>query len=265
MIFKTEVATAHKASDRPVLMRCLAPYQFLSQYDLGDTLELGSGSGQGLQYCSRNATSLTLADKSFKALSLESSSQNMLHSIDLDGHWHLDKRFDSVISFQLLEHLQRPEAFLASVCAHLKTGGYFFLSTPDISNSSGVNPWHYQEYDHASLFKLISPYFEKIEAFGIYPSEEAYNYHQLSLRAASKIKNHWSYHWYMKLPLGLKKWVYESMNRINRAKILNTSSQPIEIQDYRIEAYTENKSPLDLFYICSQPKKFKKDTIVDLG
>lgn len=63
-----------------------------------------------------------------------------------DGHIPFESgRFDLVLSDYVLEHVEKPEAFLAEVCRVLKPSGSFFFRTP--------NKYHY-----VSLIARFSPH-----------------------------------------------------------------------------------------------------------
>ena len=63
-----------------------------------------------------------------------------------------DASFGAVLSFQVIEHLDRPDAYLAEASRVLAPGGVLLLATPDRATRlySWQQPWnrfHVTEYD----------------------------------------------------------------------------------------------------------------------
>lgn len=84
---------------------------------------------------------------------------------------------DVVISFETIEHLQRPEDFISEVVRLLKPKGLLLLSTPNRKLSYQDNPYHVKEYDLNELNTILTIFNEKrffgqrkvnIKIFGIY-------------------------------------------------------------------------------------------------
>ena len=59
-----------------------------------------------------------------------------------------------VVSFQVIEHLYNPGAMLDNVRAHLKPGGIFLVTTPNLSGLGArwmKEKWHGYRDDHVSM------------------------------------------------------------------------------------------------------------------
>ena len=61
------------------------------------------------------------------------------------------RRFDAVVSFQVIEHLADPAPYLRAIGELLATGRHRAVSTPNRQLSDGVNPYHVREYLGAEL------------------------------------------------------------------------------------------------------------------
>jgi 2-polyprenyl-3-methyl-5-hydroxy-6-metoxy-1,4-benzoquinol methylase len=75
----------------------------------------------------------------------------------------LNEKFDVAISFETIEHLENPAAFLSCVNDVLSSDGVFFVSTPISNmqqNNNPANIYHKVEWGFESFHKLISAYFE---------------------------------------------------------------------------------------------------------
>ena len=59
-----------------------------------------------------------------------------------------------VVSFQVIEHLYNPSAMLVNVRNHLRPGGIFLVTTPNVSGFGArwmQDKWHGYREDHVSL------------------------------------------------------------------------------------------------------------------
>lgn len=74
-----------------------------------------------------------------------------------------DNKFQTIISFETIEHLKNPRKFLASVKNLLEKDGYFFVSTPvskkEINNNPS-NTYHEIEWGFLTFQNLVKEYFE---------------------------------------------------------------------------------------------------------
>ena len=82
-------------------------------------------------------------------------------------------QFDVVCSFETIEHMRDPNAFLGEVKRVLTPGGVFIVSTPRVtrSDSSPVNPYHFREWNASDFEQLISSHFNHVEIFGQFRME----------------------------------------------------------------------------------------------
>ena len=76
--------------------------------------------------------------------------------------------FDTIVSFETIEHLPEPAAFVAHVAGLLKPGGIFLVSAPNtlqhkLAPEPIENQFHLSEPDYAMLCTWLQPHFS-IEA-----------------------------------------------------------------------------------------------------
>lgn len=79
--------------------------------------------------------------------------------------------FDAVWSVEVIEHLRDPAPYLDEVQRVLRSGGLYFLSTPNrpVYSPTGVmNPFHFREYDADELGALLSKRFPRVDIQGLY-------------------------------------------------------------------------------------------------
>jgi SAM-dependent methyltransferase len=79
-----------------------------------------------------------------------------------------DADFDVVVSFETIEHLGDPEAFVAHVARLLRSGGTFVVSTPraDVTTHAPDNPFHEIEFSRADFEHLLRGHFGEVELWG---------------------------------------------------------------------------------------------------
>ena len=72
-------------------------------------------------------------------------------------------QFDLVAAFEIIEHLEDPEAFLAELQRVLQPAGLLLLSTPNrlyyTEERGEVNPFHVREFSFAELEETLKPLF----------------------------------------------------------------------------------------------------------
>jgi ubiquinone/menaquinone biosynthesis C-methylase UbiE len=76
-----------------------------------------------------------------------------------------DASFDTVVSFETIEHLTDVAAYLDEVCRVLKPGGSFLVSTPN-RRLAFANPFHTVEFTFRQFRKVISDRFADVRFLG---------------------------------------------------------------------------------------------------
>jgi 2-polyprenyl-3-methyl-5-hydroxy-6-metoxy-1,4-benzoquinol methylase len=72
----------------------------------------------------------------------------------------LTRQFDVVLMCEIIEHLDDPMSVVRDGMSLLKDGGLFIASCPHADEVP--DPEHVREWDHESLFQLLSPYSSSI-------------------------------------------------------------------------------------------------------
>lgn len=132
--------------------------RYLSRRQDLEILEIGTGSGFFLDFAREIFPNSRFSGLEYDERLLAETASRAPHANLIQGNaenFDLGKsRFDLVVSFQVIEHLYNPGAMLDNVCEHLKPGGLFLVTTPNLSGVGArwmKKKWHGYRDDHVSL------------------------------------------------------------------------------------------------------------------
>jgi SAM-dependent methyltransferase len=79
-----------------------------------------------------------------------------------------DETFDTVVSFETIEHVVEPATAVAEAARVLRSDGVYVVSTPrvDRTTRSPANPHHRVELSRADFESLLAASFEEVELYG---------------------------------------------------------------------------------------------------
>ncbi|MFC3551569.1 class I SAM-dependent methyltransferase [Lysobacter cavernae] len=144
----------------------VASYRFAEAYAKGKrVLDLGCGSGYGAAMMAEVATSVVAVDISEDAIRFASEQHakpNLVHRVirpDVPLPFE-DGAFDTVLSFQVIEHVRDDVGYLAEARRVLRPGGALIVITPNravrlLPSQRPWNRWHLREYNAAGLARLF--------------------------------------------------------------------------------------------------------------
>lgn len=242
-------------SDNYVFQRSLLAYVEAARRIEGKVLEIGTGSGYGVEIVAPHTQHFLTIDKFMTGLELPADLQDKVEQrqmsvppIDLP-----DQAFDGVITFQVIEHIQDDEAFVREIARVLKPGGKLILTTPNKKMSLTRNPWHIREYSITELQALLARYFTKVEANGVFGNEKVMDYYEENKKSVQKITRFDIFNLQYRLPRQLLQIPYDILNRMNRRKLLkneNAHAAAIKMEDYALRPAAE--ACIDLFYVATK-------------
>lgn len=254
-VYTTEIASDKIPSDNPIHQRLLKAYHVAKPYIKGELLELGCGEGRGVELLAPLANSYTGIDK-IKEIVDRLSAQYPEYSFS-DGVFppfpFEDNSFDSVITFQVIEHVKKDEEFIQEIYRVLKPGGVALVSTPNIKMTLSRNPWHEREYTADQLETICKKYFDKVDMRGISGNEKVLEYHERNRKSVNKIMQFDILNLQYRLPAPLLRLPYDLLNRMNRNKLNETGDElvkSIHHEDYSL--HEKDDQNLDLFCILTK-------------
>jgi SAM-dependent methyltransferase len=252
--FKTAERVSTDISDNYVFTRSLIAYKEAAKLVSGAVLELGTGTGYGLEELSPFAESVVSVDKIDVSKTVDASKYGnvCLKQMKFPPLTAIeDNSFDFVVSFQVIEHVARDKQFLEEVVRVLKPGGKFIATTPNRLVSLTRNPFHVREYTPRQFGRLLDGYFRRTEQYGVFGDEKVMEYYRNNRASVEKITRFdiLKMQWWM--PRFLLRIPYDILNRINRLRLLKRDSSlvhSLSIDDYFIAPV--NDTCFDLFYVA---------------
>lgn len=255
-LFTTEITSDKIASDNPLHHRLLSAYVFSQKYIKGDVLELGCGEGRGIDIILRKSKSFTAIDKIKDIIEKLSSkykdnvfiSSNFPPLSDIE-----DNSFDTIISFQVIEHIQDDNQYISEIDRILRPGGVALITTPNIKMTLTRNPWHVREYTSEELNNLCSKYFSKVDVLGISGNTKVIEYYNQNLESVKKFKRLDIFNLEKNLPNFIYKIPYEFLNRINRNNLQSNDNELVSAITYKdYELVKDDPNNLDLFVLLKK-------------
>ena len=252
MVIKTAERVSRDVTDNYVFQRSKLAYVEAAKRVKGRVLEIGTGTGYGVDIIAPNAERYITLDKCRSEELGQMPSNVEFCQCAVPPLPFEDESFDCVVSFQVIEHIKRDKEFVREVYRVLKPGGLFIVSTPNRPMSLTRNPWHVKEYN-AEQFKNLLSLFPSVEALGVGGNERVWSYYE---------KNRESVHRIMRLDIlrmqwWLPRWVlqipYDILNRLNRRKLHSQNrslTENISMEDYTLQSVDDRC--FDLFYIAKK-------------
>jgi 2-polyprenyl-3-methyl-5-hydroxy-6-metoxy-1,4-benzoquinol methylase len=146
----------------------LARYWWASQAAHGRAvLDAGCGVGYGSAMLAREGASevvgVDLSDKAVIAAAAGAPANATFLTGDVHALPFEDNRFDLVVCFEVIEHVEEQDAVIAELARVLAPGGILALSSPNRDVYPAGNPHHVHEYVPEELRAALATHFAHVE------------------------------------------------------------------------------------------------------
>lgn len=255
----------HSLEDHLLYLRQLFAYHAAARFVAADArvLEVGVGAGYGLSVLAARHRALAGLDVHLPAVLEAARRSGANRALLAAGHGcalpFAGRSFDAVLSFQVIEHLEDDERFVAELARVLRPQGVALVTTPNraLRLAPRQRPWnrfHRREYTADGLRRLLAGYFTRVEILGIDASAEVRRAELERLRRIRRL---------VRLdPLGLRRLLAPRLGKAFRAggyRLLGrTAGQGADrstrhsLADWFLTA-AEPETGLDLLAVCSLP------------
>lgn len=255
-VFTTEIASDRILSDNPIHQRLLQAYYLARDLVGGNLLEVGCGEGRGIDVLTEvcdSYTGLDKIDEVIETLTSQYPDHTFLQASIPPINGMPDNAFDSVVSFQVIEHIRNDRLYLSEIHRLLKPGGIALLTTPNIRKTLTRNPWHVREYTGEQLEELAKPIFSQVTVRGIAGSDRVMDYYEKNKAAVERITRFDVLNLQYRLPAALLRIPYDLLNRLNRNN-LKHADQSLVAEIGHDDYFLTDDVPeaLDLFCILKK-------------
>lgn len=199
-----------------VFQRHMFAYKEAIKYLGNLAIELGCGDGYGIKLLAQHChwyAGIDKYDAGWATLNPRSAFfKSHLPRLNNIG----DNCFDTVICFQVIEHIKEDKSLISEIHRILKPGGTLLLTTPNKLMSLTRNPYHIREYTPCNIQQLIAANFSQFEIWGIYGNEKVMKYYMDNKRSVERILSFDILKLQEVLPAHLLKLPYNLLNNLNR-------------------------------------------------
>jgi SAM-dependent methyltransferase len=242
-------------SNNYVFQRHVFAYQSVIQRRLatGDVLEIGSGSGYGMQMVSPYVRSYTAVDKKKpREEYIESNCRFYYEQLPYLRNIE-DESVDTVICFQVIEHIKDDHGLMKEIRRVLRPGGCVVMTTPNRQTSLTRNPFHVREYTPREMQALVQGHFPGADVQGIYGNEKVMAYYEQNKRSVARMTRLDVLDLQHRLPAWMLRMPYSVLNNLNRYQLLQKIKDTTLEIDYT-DFYTGelDESCLDYFVVSSK-------------
>lgn len=176
----TEDAYLSSAGDYLIYLFHLATYDFTLPHVAGRrVLDFGCGTGYGAHRVAATAASVVGIDVSPEATGYAAArypAPNLefrtVPPVEVGPLPFADGSFDVVLSFQVIEHVPEPSAYLSEVRRVLAEDGLFIVATPDrrtrlLPRQRPWNRYHVYEWAPSDFQQLLGQHFGQVDSYGM--------------------------------------------------------------------------------------------------
>lgn len=237
-----ERVSSFDGSDNVIFQRHLVAYHTATKHINGKLLEVGSGEGYGIPILIEHCNEYFAIDKHPPKIKENYGSKLEFKEMNIPPLLFEDESFDSLVSFQVIEHIEDDEAFTAEIARVIKKGGKAVITTPNRLMSLTRNPWHVREYTWQQLRSLLQKHFKDVELFGVYGNDEIDAYYEKNKASVNRITRFDIFDLQHRLPRQILQIPYDVLNRFNRKSLAANNKSLVNLinwQDFSVKKAAE--------------------------
>lgn len=197
-------------------------YEFATEMLRGPVLDIGCNVGYGTallrEYTDQPVVGVDVSERAIQEAKVRYGGDFQI--VDGKRLPFGDGEFGTVLSLQVIEHINDLEPYLSEIRRVLRPGGVALLTTPNAATrlDAGQRPWnrfHVREFTADELYRTVEPYFSNVRILGLFgtPELEAIEQARVArLRAAGHIRSRISRF----LPLRFENWLVLALKSLRR-------------------------------------------------
>jgi 2-polyprenyl-3-methyl-5-hydroxy-6-metoxy-1,4-benzoquinol methylase len=217
----------------------------------GRVLDLGCGAGYGTARLA-GAGALVIGIDRIPPDAASRVAGVRFARADLRGIPLRARSFDLIASFQVIEHLDDPTAYLAAIAEMLREDGLAILSTPNVEMSDGVNPYHVHEYRADELAAVLRRHFERVEMLSVGMTDAVRRELAARSRRIRRIMRLDPLRLRDRLPRALVLQLFAAFALLVRRGAAAGTGPAASWRDFPIGPH--ERDPIDLLAVCRQPR-----------
>ena len=129
---------------------------------------MATGTGYGSDMLRREGQCLSLVGCDISPEAVEYAKANYGHekitfNVGSAEDISLDDKFDVIVSFETIEHVQNPDKMLDNFIKHCHAETVGVFSVPNLWDKN-ESDHHHHDFDQQSFMELLQPRFKEIEA-----------------------------------------------------------------------------------------------------
>ena len=152
-----------------LLLEHIQRYEFARKYSTGRVLDIACGSGYGSEIllkdtnCINEVVGIDICSESIEYAKSNYNFPKTSYYVDdcLNSNLHkIYGIFDTIISFETIEHFKDDELFVKNLFNLLKPDGTLIISTPFGKGKSSPcsSPFHVYQYKEEEFVNILSPF-----------------------------------------------------------------------------------------------------------
>lgn len=182
-------------------------------------LELGCGEGYGMEMLCHHAAYWLAIDKKKPAAVDFPGNTGFQKCLLPDLSLLDDESFDTIICFQVIEHISDDHTLMREIRRVLKKDGIAYITTPNIKMSLTRNPFHVREYTPQEMTALAVQHFDRPDIKGIFGNPRVMEYYEVNRKSVERFLRFDPLNLQYLMPAVLLRGIYSLLNNYNRMLI----------------------------------------------